>query len=73
YIKPFEAETGAKIRLVEADQDQMIAGVSAQVKAGNVQWDGLSAVDAPYMPKLIQDGVIEKIDVSKIPGIEKLP
>lgn len=73
YIKPFEAETGAKIRLVEAGQDEMIAAVSAQVKAGKVEWDGLSGVDAPYMPKLIKDGVIEKIDVSKIPGLEKLP
>ncbi|MER8760631.1 hypothetical protein NKH69_34725, partial [Mesorhizobium sp. M0976] len=46
YVKPFEAETGAKIRLVEADQDMMIGAVSAQVKAGNVQWDALSGLDA---------------------------
>ncbi|MER8760537.1 extracellular solute-binding protein, partial [Mesorhizobium sp. M0976] len=61
------------IRLVEADQDMMIGAVSAQVKAGNVQWDALSGLDAPYMPKLIKDGIIEKIDASKIPGLEKLP
>ncbi|RWA78813.1 MAG: extracellular solute-binding protein [Mesorhizobium sp.] len=73
YIKPFEAETGAKIRLVESSADEAIAAVSAQVKAGKVEWDGMSSVDAPYMPKLIKDGVIEKIDISKIPGLEKLP
>lgn len=73
YVKPFQAETGAKIRLVEADVDGMIGAVSAQVKAGKVEWDGLSGLDAPYMPKFIKDGLIEKIDVSKIPGLEKLP
>ncbi|RWH78040.1 extracellular solute-binding protein [Mesorhizobium sp.] len=73
YVKPFEAETGAKIRLVEADADAMVGAVSAQVKAGKVEWDGLSGLDAPYMPKFIKDGLIEKINVSKIPGLEKLP
>ncbi|MDE3775525.1 ABC transporter substrate-binding protein [Sinorhizobium meliloti] len=73
YVKPFEAETGAKIRLVEANVDEAIAAVSAQAKAGNVEWDGLSSMDAPYLPKLINDGVIQKIDASKVPGLEKLP
>ncbi|UVK48665.1 extracellular solute-binding protein (plasmid) [Mesorhizobium sp. AR07] len=73
YVKSFEAETGSKITLVEADIDQAVAAASAQVKAGNIQWDGLSSIDAPYMPKLAMDGVLERIDASNIPGLEKLP
>ncbi|RWB22233.1 MAG: extracellular solute-binding protein [Mesorhizobium sp.] len=73
YVKPFEAETGAKIRLVEANIDEAIAAASAQAKAGNVQWDGLSSIDAPYMPRLVKEGVAEKIDVSSIPGLQRLP
>ncbi|KKA06874.1 hypothetical protein VP03_31840 [Sinorhizobium meliloti] len=73
YIKPFEKETGAKIRLVEANIDEALAAAAAQAQAGNVQWDGLSSVDAPYMPRLINERVIQKIDASAIPGLERLP
>ncbi|MDK1389791.1 extracellular solute-binding protein [Sinorhizobium sp. 8-89] len=73
YVKPFEAETGAKIRLVEASMDQAVTAASAQAKSKDIQWDGLSSVDAPYMPRLVSDGVIEVIDASAIPGLSKLP
>ncbi|MBB4188811.1 spermidine/putrescine-binding protein [Sinorhizobium terangae] len=59
--------------MVEADIDQAVAAASAQTKAGNVQWDALSSIDAPYMPRLVKEGAIEKIDASAIPGLSSLP
>lgn len=73
YITPFEAETGAKIHLVEANIDQAISAASAQSKAGGTNWDGLTAVDSSYMPRLTKEGVIQQIDASNIPALESLP
>ncbi|MBB4189758.1 putative spermidine/putrescine transport system substrate-binding protein, partial [Sinorhizobium terangae] len=73
YIASFEAETGAKIRLVEANIDQAISAASAQSKAGSAGWDGLAAVDSSYMPRLIAEGVVQTMDASDIPSLKSLP
>lgn len=73
YVEPFEKATGAKIRLVEASVDEAMAAVSVQAKAGKVEWDALSSIDAPYIPRLIEEGVLQKVDASKMAGINKLP
>jgi spermidine/putrescine-binding protein len=73
YVDAFEMATGGKIRLVEAGQEPAMATAAAQVKSGNVEWDGLSSIDEYLMPRLINDGVVQKIVAADIPGIEALP
>ncbi len=73
YSKPFEEATGAKIRLIEANIDEALGAASAQAKAGDVEWDGLSSIDAPYIPRLVKEGVIQKVDTSGMTGIDRLP
>lgn len=73
YADPFEKETGAKIRIVEGNIDEALGTLSAQVKAGKVEWDGLSSVDAPWLPKVIDEGLIQKVDSAQMPRINELP
>lgn len=73
YAEPFERATGAKVRLIEVPYDEMLAVVAAQVKSGNVVWDGLTSIDGPLIPKLVSEGIIQKINAKEIPGIDVLP
>ncbi|RUX47514.1 extracellular solute-binding protein, partial [Mesorhizobium sp. M4A.F.Ca.ET.050.02.1.1] len=43
------------------------------VRSGTVQWDALSSIPASDLQRLAKQGVIQKIDASAIPGLEKLP
>jgi putative spermidine/putrescine transport system substrate-binding protein len=73
YVDAFEKSTGGKIRLVEASQEAAMAGAAAQVKAGNVEWDGLSSIDEYLMPRMIEEGVLAKVDPKGIEGVDALP
>lgn len=73
YIQPFEKDTGAKVRIVEAGFDEALAAIAAQKKAGKVEWDAMSMIDAPVVPRLVNEGLIQKVEVSTIAGLDKLP
>jgi putative spermidine/putrescine transport system substrate-binding protein len=72
YFQPFEEATGAKVKVIESGYDQALALAAAQVKAGNPEWDALAMVDAPAVPRLVDEGIIQKIDLSAIPSADAL-
>ncbi len=72
YFEPFEQATGAKVKVIESGYDQALALAAAQVKAGNPEWDALAMVDSPAVPRLVEEGIIQKIDLSAIPSADSL-
>lgn len=59
YFKPFEAETGAKV--VVSDADNPATPVKAQVEAGNVSAD-IASVEYADAVRLCDEGALETID-----------
>lgn len=62
--KPFTAKTGIKV--LSEDYNGGLAEIRAQVQTGNVKWD---VVDVEFAEALrgCDEGLFEKIDVSKLP------
>lgn len=73
FVKPFEEQTKAKIKIVEAPYDQMIAFVSAQAAAGTAEWDAVWNVDDIWLPKYAAEDALLPIEYDKIPGSKNLP
>ena len=64
YNKPFAAETGAKVTMVDADNPA--TPIKAQVEAGNVTID-VADVEYSDAVRLCDEGLIEPIDASMLP------
>src|SRR5579884_3126190 len=67
FYAPFEAETGAKIKLVESTGESA-AQLKAQVTSGNIEWDLITGWNEADMRRFANEGLLEKIDLSKVPG-----
>jgi putative spermidine/putrescine transport system substrate-binding protein len=63
YYKPFAKETGTKI--TEEEYDGEYAKLKAQIEAKSVSWDVID-VDANHAISGCDEGLIEKLDYSKI-------
>jgi len=66
YI-PFESKTGVKITSV--DYDGTLGELATQVNSNNVKWD-VVVFDKPEALKACEEGLLEKIDLSKLPAAE---
>ena len=71
FYAPFEAETGAKVKLVES-AGESAAQLKAQVTSGNIEWDLISGWNEADMRRFANEGLLEKIDLSKVPGVKNL-
>lgn len=71
FYAPFEAETGAKINIVESTGESA-AQLKAQVDSGNIEWDMISGWNEAQQRQLANDGLLEKIDLTKVPGTKDL-
>ncbi|GEM_PF-905958 len=71
FYAPFEAETGAKIKLVESTGESA-AQLKAQVTSGNIEWDLITGWNEADMRRFANEGLLEKIDLSKVPGVKNL-
>jgi putative spermidine/putrescine transport system substrate-binding protein len=71
FYAPFEAETGAKVNVVESTGESA-AQLKTQVDSGNVEWDLISGWNEADMRRLANDGLLEKIDLTKVPGTNDL-
>lgn len=71
FYAPFEAETGAKINIVESTGESA-AQLKAQVDSGNIEWDLISGWNEGVMRRFANDGLLEKIDLTKVPGTKDL-
>lgn len=67
-IKKFEAETGIKVTLDTYDSNETLL---AKLKAGGTGYD-IVVPSSDFVPILIQEGLIQKVDVSKMPGYDNL-
>lgn len=63
YFKPFEAATGAKV--VVTDADNPATPVKAQVEAGNVSAD-VASVEYADAVRLCDEGALEEIDAASL-------
>lgn len=72
FVEPFEKETGAKIKLVEADYDTMYALVRQMAETGSSDWDAVGGIDPPYIYTFAEEGDIRNLDYSRIKGSEAL-
>jgi putative spermidine/putrescine transport system substrate-binding protein len=72
FYRPFEEATGADIRVVSATQAQVPALLKSQVQAGDVTFDLTSGSDQVGVERLAQEGLLAKIDYSKVPGAKQL-
>ena len=61
YVKPFEAETG--IRVIMSDADNPSTPIKAMVEAGNVSID-VASVEYADAVRLCDEGLLEEIDPS---------
>ncbi|MDS9467290.1 ABC transporter substrate-binding protein [Paracoccus sp. MBLB3053] len=61
YAKPFEAKTGIKVSV--ADADNPATPIKAQVEAGNVSTD-VASVEYADAVRLCDEGLLEEIDAS---------
>ena len=59
YAKPFEAETGIKVNM--ADADNPATPIKAMVEAGNVTTD-VASVEYADAVRLCDEGLLEEID-----------
>ena len=64
YAKPFEAQTGKKV--VVSDADNPATPVKAQVEAGNVSID-VASVEYADAVRLCDEGLLEPIDPAALP------
>lgn len=67
YAKPFEAETG--IRVTISDADNPATPLKAQVEAGNVTTD-IASVEYADAVRLCDEGLLEEIDASVLVDAE---
>ena len=65
YNKPFEAESGIKVNMVDADNPA--TPIKAQVEAGNVTVD-VADVEYSDAVRLCDEGLLEEIDHSMLPA-----
>lgn len=65
YSDPFQKETGIKVLPAYELDSGGLAKLKAMVEAGNVAWD-VMFLEGPDIGRACQDGLIEKIDFSKI-------
>ena len=65
YNKPFAAETGVNVTMVDADNPA--TPIKAQVEAGNVSID-VADVEYSDAIRLCDEGLLEEIDVSMLPA-----
>lgn len=63
YIEPFEKSTGTKVVMVEYNGE--LAKVKAMVETKRVSWDVVE-VEAGVIGRACEEGLLEKIDFSKI-------
>ncbi len=63
YFKPYMAKTGAKI--TEEEYNGEIAKIRAMVQAGKTTWDVVD-IDAQTAQQGCDEGILEKIDYSKV-------
>lgn len=61
YVKPFEAETGIKVHM--SDADNPATPIKAMVEAGNVSVD-VASVEYADAVRLCDEGLLEEIDAS---------
>ncbi|RNF33108.1 ABC transporter substrate-binding protein [Paracoccus methylarcula] len=67
YVKPFEAETGIKVNV--ADADNPATPIKAMVEAGNVTTD-VASVEYADAVRLCDEGLLELIDASGLAAAE---
>ena len=67
-IKKFEAETGIKVTLDTYDSNETLL---AKLKAGGTGYD-IVVPSSDFVPIFIKEGLLEKVDVSKLPGYANL-
>ncbi|RMC32929.1 ABC transporter substrate-binding protein [Paracoccus alkanivorans] len=67
YVKPFEAETGIKVNV--ADADNPATPIKAMVEAGNVTTD-VASVEYADAVRLCDEGLLELIDASGLAPAE---
>ncbi len=67
YIKPFEAETGIDVTMVDADNPA--TPIKAQVEAGNVTID-VASVEYADAVRLCDEGLLEQIDAAMLDPAE---
>lgn len=67
YAKPFEAETGIKVNM--ADADNPATPIKAMVEAGNVSAD-VASVEYADAVRLCDEGLLEEIDTSILVAAE---
>ncbi|MDO5604587.1 MAG: ABC transporter substrate-binding protein [Paracoccus sp. (in: a-proteobacteria)] len=67
YAKPFEAETGIKVNI--ADADNPATPIKAMVEAGNVTAD-IASVEYADAVRLCDEGLVEEIDLSILVAAE---
>ena len=65
YLKPFEAKTG--IKAVMADADNPATPLKGQVEAGNVTTD-VASVEYADALRLCDEGLLEQIDIASLPA-----
>ncbi len=63
YFKPYAAKSGAKI--TEEEYNGEIAKIRAMVQAGKTTWDAVD-IDAQTAQQGCDEGILEKIDYSKV-------
>jgi len=71
FFEPFEKETGIKV--IEANWSGEYAKIKAMVSAKNVQWDLVTSAEASDVIRGANDGILEKLDFSKMDKSTFLP
>jgi putative spermidine/putrescine transport system substrate-binding protein len=71
FFEPFEKETGIKV--VEANWSGEYGKLKSMVMANNVQWDLVTSAEASDVIRGSNDGILAKIDFSKIDRSAFLP
>ena len=70
YYEPYAKEKGIKI--IEEEYDGELGKVKAMKEAGNVTWDVLD-VDSAHALAGCDEGLLEKLDYSKIGDKDEVP
>ncbi len=71
FFKPFEEETGIKIR--EASWSGEYAKIKAMVESKNVIWDLVTAAESSIIQRGIHEGILEKISYKNIDKSRFIP
>ncbi len=67
-IKKFEAESGIKVTLDTYDSNETLL---AKLKSGGTGYD-IIVPSSDFVPVLIKEGLLEKVNASKLPGYENV-